>query len=108
LVETPAGNLSEFMQRVGTRYAKHFNWTHKKVGHLFQGRYGARLCDKESYFTELVRYIHLNPYRTKGKRLAALGSWKWSSHRFYMGQEEIAEGMQQAIQSVLERFGKEP
>ena len=75
LLETPEGNLSEFMQRLATRYAKYFNWAHKKVGHVFQSRYGARLCDKESYFTELVRYIHLNPYRTKGKALAALGSW---------------------------------
>jgi REP element-mobilizing transposase RayT len=108
LAETPDANLSEFMQRLQTRYAKYFNWAHQKVGHLFQGRYGARLCDKEAYFLELIRYIHLNPYRTKGRRLAALGAWKWSSHRFYVGQEESPEGMKRAMEDVLERFGKEP
>src|SRR6266700_53739 len=78
---------------LATRYAKYFNWAHKKVGHVFQSRYGARLCDKEAYFTELIRYVHLNPYRIKGKALASLGSWKWSSHRFYMGQQEAPAGM---------------
>ena len=35
------------------------------MGHLFQGRYKAILCDKEAYLIELVRYIHLNPVRAK-------------------------------------------
>src|ERR1035437_8606274 len=46
-VETPDGNLSEFMQRLLTRFAKYFNKTHRLVGHLFQGRYGARVVDQE-------------------------------------------------------------
>ena len=33
------------------------------MGHLFQGRYKAILCDKETYLLELGRYIHLNPVR---------------------------------------------
>ena len=36
-----------------------------EVGHLFQGRYKAILCDKDAYLLELVRYIHLNPVRAK-------------------------------------------
>jgi putative transposase len=46
LLETPDGNLAEFMQRLLTRYAKYFNWAHKKVGHVFQGRYQAKVCDE--------------------------------------------------------------
>ena len=34
-------------------------------GHLFQDRYKSIVCDGDSYFTELVRYIHLNPLRMK-------------------------------------------
>jgi putative transposase len=46
-----------------TSYAKYFNRIHRKMGHVFQGRYRAILCQKESYLLELVRYIHLNPVR---------------------------------------------
>ncbi len=106
LIQTPDGNLAEFMQRLATRYAKYFNWVHKKVGHLFQGRYGARICDKDAYFLELLRYVELNPYRLKKGSLAQLGQWKWSSLRYYMGQEEPPEGLQRAMKEVLERFGK--
>src|SRR5437879_5707562 len=61
LVETPEANIAEFMGRLLTRYAQYFNWRHNLVGHVFQGRYGARVCDKEAYFLELIRYIELNP-----------------------------------------------
>lgn len=107
LLQSLEANLDEFMRRLLTRYAKYFNWTHKLVGHVFQSRFKSVLCDKETYFMELVRYIHLNPYRTKRKDFATLGSWKWSSHRFYVGQGEMPEGMQQPIQEVLERFDED-
>ncbi len=98
--------MSEFMQRLATRYAKYFNWAHKKVGHVFQGRYGARLCDKEQYFLELVRYVELNPYRLKKGTLAKLGEWKWSSLRYYLGKQEAPEGVKRSMEEVLGRFGK--
>jgi len=105
LLETPEGNISEFMQRLGTRYAKYFNGIHRKVGHVFQGRYRARLCDKENYFMELIRYVELNPYRLKKGKLAELGQWKWSSLRYHLGQEEAPEGMKAAMKEILDRFG---
>ncbi|CAB1060230.1 hypothetical protein D1BOALGB6SA_4995, partial [Olavius sp. associated proteobacterium Delta 1] len=38
---------------------------HRRRGHLFQNRYKSIVCDEDAYFTELVRYIHLNPLRAK-------------------------------------------
>jgi len=49
------------MQRLQTRYAKVFNKVHGFAGHVFQGRYGARLIHHESYAREIVRYVELNP-----------------------------------------------
>jgi len=36
---------------------------HGKVGHLFQGRYRAIVCETDEYLVTLVRYIHLKPVR---------------------------------------------
>ena len=52
--------LPSFMRKLLTGYAIYYNRRHKRHGHLFQNRYKSIVCEEESYFTELVRYIHLN------------------------------------------------
>jgi REP element-mobilizing transposase RayT len=55
--------LAKFMQGLQQSYTQWFNRLHGKVGHVFQGRYRAIVCDSEAYLLTLVRYIHLNPVR---------------------------------------------
>ena len=81
--ETP---LSKLMQILQFRYTRNFNIKHKKWGHLFQGRYKAILCDKDSYFLELSAYIHLNPVR--GGLVKKPHQYPWSSYRFYVRDEK--------------------
>ncbi len=83
LVETPKGNLSLGMRQLNGIYTQAFNRRHKRVGHLFQGRFKAILVERESYLLELCRYIVLNPIRVKGNLKA--GAWKWSSYRATAG-----------------------
>jgi len=65
LVNTPEGNLSEFMRHFNISYTAAFNRRHRRVGHLYQGRYKAYLIDADNYLLEVSRYIHLNPVRIK-------------------------------------------
>ncbi|MFC1821495.1 transposase [Thermodesulfobacteriota bacterium] len=65
MVSTPDGNLSDFMRHFNISYTSVFNRRHKRVGHLYQGRYKAFLLDADSYLLEVSRYIHLNPVRTR-------------------------------------------
>ncbi|MEW6558252.1 MAG: transposase [Elusimicrobiota bacterium] len=85
LIETKGDKLSVIMQSMLTRYARYFNIKYKKVGHLFQGRYKAILCQKENYLLELIRYIHLNCIRAG--LVKSPSQWLWSSHRVYLGLE---------------------
>ena len=57
--------------------------SHKRVGHVFQGRYKAILVDKESYLLELARYIVLNHVRAQMVR--SVKDWPWSSYRATAG-----------------------
>jgi putative transposase len=57
--------IATIMRRLLTGYAMYFNRRHRRYGHLFQNRYKSILCQEDPYFTELVRYIHLNPLRAK-------------------------------------------
>jgi REP element-mobilizing transposase RayT len=95
---TPLGKI---MQSLLFRYTRYFNKRYGKVGHLFQGRYKAILCDKDAYLLELVRYVHLNPIRAKV--VTDPEGYPWTSHLSYLG-----EGRQGLVEEdfVLGQFGK--
>lgn len=101
LVETREYPLSRFMQVLQFTYTQYYNRKYSKVGHLFQGRYKAILCDREAYLLELVRYLHLNPYRIKDR----MDPWKykWSSHSAYAGNS-CSVSIDKSL--VLGHFGK--
>jgi REP element-mobilizing transposase RayT len=63
LLRSGEQGLSSFMRRLLTGYAVSYNLRHRRHGPLFRNRYRSIVCDEDSYFTELVRYIHLNPLR---------------------------------------------
>ncbi len=65
LLMTPAtkNGLSKVMQSVGRRYVQYFNYTYKRTGTLWEGRYKATLVDSEHYLLTCYRYIELNPVR---------------------------------------------
>lgn len=92
VVETPRGNLGQAMAWLQTTYTVRFNRRYRCSGHLFQGRYKAQLVEADAYAQELVRYIHLNPVRSRGRpgmiaaeRAGELDRYRWSSHRDYAG-----------------------
>jgi len=84
LLEVNQIPLSRFMQSLLFRHTRNFNKRHGQVGHLFQGRYRAILCDRDAYLLELVRYIHLNPVRAK--IVGNPEGYLWTSHLSYLGQ----------------------
>jgi len=84
LIETGETPLSKILQGVNQSYTLYFNHKYKTVGHLFQGRYKAILCDREAYLLGLLQYIHENPLRA---RIAeTLDTYPWSSHHAYAGK----------------------
>ena len=85
LLEVHRFPTARILQSLLTGYARRFNKIHRRRGHLFEGRYKASVCDRDSYLLELVRYIHLNPVRAK--MVKRPGKWPWSGHGEYLGTE---------------------
>jgi len=73
--------LSRSMLALQSFYVQRFNFRHKRVGHLFQGRYKAFLVQDERYLFALLRYIHLNPVRAR--LVDRPEAYRWSSDRCY-------------------------
>ena len=94
IVQTPRANLSEFMRHFNIAYTAAYNRRHKRVGHLYQGRFKAIVVEKDSYLLELSRYVHLNPVRInphkeKGfqEQLRLLEKYSWSSLTDYLASK---------------------
>jgi REP element-mobilizing transposase RayT len=83
MIETPEANLTKGMRQLNGVFTQWSNRRHKRSGHLFQGRYKAILVDRDSYFSELARYIVLNPVRAAMVKHPRL--WSWSSYGATVG-----------------------
>ena len=104
LLRSGRAGLPGFMRRLLTGYAIGYNLRHSRHGHLFQNRYKSIVCDEDGYFTQLVRYIHLNPIRAGlVKDLRRLERYPWSGHSTVMGKGD--RGWQDR-RYVLSWFGK--
>jgi putative transposase len=65
LLITPnkSDGLSKVIQKLGRYYVQYFNYTYRRTGTLWEGRYKATLIDSEHYALGCYRYIELNPVR---------------------------------------------
>ena len=101
LIETKKVFLSKIMQGIQFTYTQMYNRRHRTLGHLFQGRFKAILCDRNRYLLELVRYIHLNP----GRLRKPIDPWKyrWSSHGAYLGKKIAVRVKTEAVLGQLGR-----
>ena len=95
VVQTPKANLSEFMRHLNVSYTGYYNRCHRRVGHLFQGRFKAIVVEADSYLLELSRYVHLNPVRLGAvkrnslrEQLEYLGRYRWSSLGGYLKRQK--------------------
>ena len=99
LISPQRTRLAQSMQSIQQSYTQYFNARHHLVGHCFQGRYKAILCDADAYLLQLVRYIHTNPVRAG---LAdTCESYPWSSHRLYQTGRDT-DGV--SVEAILARF----
>ncbi len=69
------------------RFIETYSLRHRRHGHLFQNHYKAIVCEEDTYFRELIRYIHLNPLQANLVRnLSELDRYLWCGHSILMGK----------------------
>ena len=90
------------MRQLNGTFTQAINRKHKRVGHLFQGRYKAILVDRDAYLLELNRYIVLNPIRAQ--MVQTPGDWPWSHWHAVMGKTASPEWL--ATDAILSMFGE--
>jgi REP element-mobilizing transposase RayT len=77
VIETPQPNLGDGMQWLHGTYARIFNDRHRRSGHLFQGRFGAKPIRTDPQLWAVVRYVALNP--VAAGVCSTPQQWPWGS-----------------------------
>ncbi len=99
------------MQRLLSSYALYSRYKHRRPGHLFQGRFKAKLVEDDVYLLAVTRYIHLNPVKIAAcrrmsgqQRLNRLEAYPWSS---YGGYVAAAKAQEFVSYDVLKEYGRD-
>jgi REP element-mobilizing transposase RayT len=101
-ITPPSKILSRAMQWLNLTYATYFNRRHRKVGHLFQGRFSSVIVETDTHLSRLTKYIHLNP--VKANIVHNPEEYIWSSYRAYLGICDKPFWLN--INDTLRNFGK--
>ncbi|HYB94065.1 MAG TPA: transposase [Vicinamibacterales bacterium] len=83
VIHTANDNLSEFMQQVQGQFARFSNWRHRRVGHLFQGRFRNVLISDDAHLVTALAYVFMNPIAAGLS--ATLDGYQWSTYRATAG-----------------------
>lgn len=81
LIKATKKDLADIMKNIQLRY---YHWFHRKYdyeGHLFNGRYKSKEVETQSYFQNLINYIHNNP--VKAGLCCTPSEYKYSSIEYY-------------------------
>ena len=84
LLETPLTNISDGMQQLNGRYARYFNFIHKRTGHPFERRFFAKLVRRKRISGNFAVISNLIPC---GGICRSAGDYRWSSYRATLGLE---------------------
>jgi putative transposase len=95
--------LSAFMKLLCDGFAKAFNKTLDRSGHVFQDSYKLRPIETVDDLVNLSRYVHLNPVRAN--LVTAATDWEYSSARMYCGMDKRSF-LDPSI--ILSQFGRTP
>jgi len=73
------GDLSKFMNWLTLTHTQRWHSVKKTTGqgHLYQGRYKSFICQSDTHFLTLVRYVERNP--KKANLVKKPENWKWGS-----------------------------
>jgi REP element-mobilizing transposase RayT len=102
LMQTPEVNISQIMKQINSIYTQRFNREHRRMGHLFQGRFKSIIVDKGAYLLELCRYIVLNPVRAG--MVEDPGRYRWSSFKATAGMIKTPDFL--STNWILSQFAK--
>jgi REP-associated tyrosine transposase len=96
VADVPVGRL---VQRVATQYSRNNHAKYSTAGYLFQHPYRAYLLEGTTHLPDIVRHVHQAPLEMG--MTEDLDSYRWCSHRAYLGLETVEWLHQEPVRELL-------
>lgn len=81
--------MSNFMQKINTSYAKYYNFCEEREGYVFKGRYYTQEILSLGQLYNCLVYIHKNPI--KANLVSRMEEYEFSSYQEFFGKKEIID-----------------
>ncbi|MCW1930260.1 MAG: transposase [Candidatus Kerfeldbacteria bacterium] len=99
--QTKERSISKFMQVILQRYTHYHNKKYAHVGHVFQGKYGARLLEDNNDLLNTSRYVHQNALDIGEDVL----TYRFSSSQYYLNTMAHPQWLNtQILKDVMEGY----
>lgn len=82
ICEKETGDIKKIMHKILTKYVGWYNYKYSRSGTLIGNRYKSEPIEDESYYLNLLRYIHQNPIKSGISQ--NMEDYKWSSYSEYI------------------------
>lgn len=79
--------MSKFMLKTNTSFAKYYNKKRNRVGYVFRDRYISEPIMNERYLISCINYIHKNP--VKANMVKKCSDYKYSSYNNFLKDKTI-------------------
>ena len=79
--------VSKLMQSLGRRYVRYFNYTYRRTGTLWEGRFKSCVVQTDKYLLLCQRYIEMNPVRAG--MVNHPSEYTWSSYHAHGDGKDI-------------------
>lgn len=93
--------MSKAIKVISLKFAARYNRAHQRIGPVFGDRYRSENIEDDAYLLGALRYIHLNPVRTR--MIGTAAAYQWSSYGEYVGGVRYISEEQKSF--VLGLFG---
>ncbi len=84
LVHPQGGDIAKFMRKINNPYAKYYNRTYKRRGHLFGERYKNIIIKDETHLLRTSTYIHNNAKDLLWQGYKSIEDYPYSSIKDYI------------------------
>jgi len=80
-------NISSYMQKINSSFAKYYNYKNNRVGYVFRDRFLSEYIKDEKQLYTCIKYIHMNP--VKAKIVKNEQDYEFSSYKDYLYNKGI-------------------
>lgn len=93
LIKEDNYSIANIMKSLLVSYAEYINKKYDRIGYVFQSRFTSKPVENDIYFTNVLRYIHLNPQKAG---ISNYAEYKWSSYQSYLENDNILVSIEEA------------